>query len=154
MSDYDETKRINDIADECYRLRVTDGPQRERAAAHAVAAHLRERNGMGLAELQVAAHANAVAKGFYEGGRPTFGELVALAHSELSEALEAYRDRGFVEVIVTENGKPEGVASELADTVIRIADMCGALGIDINGAVVKKMAYNATRTYRHGGKRL
>lgn len=153
MSDYDETKRINDIADECYRLRVSDGPLRERAAARAVAAHLRERNGMGLSELQVAAHANAVAKGFYEAGRPTFGELVALAHSELSEALEAYRERGFTDS-VTENGKPEGVASELADTVIRIADMCGALGIDLNTAVVKKMAYNATRTYRHGGKRL
>ena len=93
------------------------------------------------------------AEGPATGAQLTFGELVALAHSELSEALEAYRDRGFIDT-VTENGKPEGVASELADTVIRIADMCGALGIDLSAAVVKKMAYNATRTYRHGGKRL
>lgn len=84
---------ITNIADECYRLRVTDGPQRERAVALGVEAYIRAHDGMGLAALQRAAHANAVAKGFYEGGRPTFGELVALAHSELSEALEAYRDQ-------------------------------------------------------------
>lgn len=61
---------ITNIADECYRLRVTDGPQRERAVALGVEAYIRAHDGMGLAALQRAAHANAVAKGFYEGGRP------------------------------------------------------------------------------------
>ena len=76
--------QIKNIADECYRMRVTDGPQRERACADAVSGHIRAHDGMGLAALQRLAHANAVAKGFHDPA-PTFGELVALAHSELSE---------------------------------------------------------------------
>lgn len=139
---------INDIAGECYRLRVTDGPARERATALAVANHI----GLGVRELVQVAHANAVAKGFHDPS-PSFGDLIALAHSELSEALEAYRENGLASG-VSGNGKPEGVASELADTVIRIADMCGALGIDLEAAIVAKVAYNAGRPYRHGGKRL
>ena len=65
----------------------------------------------------------------------------------------SYRENGLASG-VSGNGKPEGVASELADTVIRIADMCGALGIDLEAAIVAKVAYNAGRPYRHGGKRL
>jgi len=41
---------------------------------------------------------------------------------------------------------------ELADVVIRIADFCGSMGIDLEKQVVAKMAYNETRSYRHGGK--
>ena len=48
--------------------------------------------------------------------------------------------------------KPEGFASELADVVIRVADVCGRLGLDLEAAVVEKMTYNATRPRRHGGK--
>lgn len=48
--------------------------------------------------------------------------------------------------------KPEGVASELADAVIRIADLCGHLGIDLEAAVKAKMAFNETREYKHGKK--
>lgn len=139
---------IKDIADECYRIRVSDGPQRERAAALAVAAYV----GMGVRELVKVAHANAVAKGFHDPA-PTFGDFIALAHSELSEALEAYREHGLADG-TSDGGKPEGVASELADTVIRIADMCGALGIDLEAAIVAKVKHNAGRPYRHGGKRL
>jgi len=142
------TKAITDIADECYRLRVTDGRERERTAALATAAHI----GLGIAELVKVAHANAVAKGFHSPA-PTFGDLIALAHSELSEALEAYREHGLA-AGMSDGGKPEGVASELADTVIRIADMCGALGIDLEAAIVAKVKHNAGRPYRHGGKRL
>lgn len=50
--------------------------------------------------------------------------------------------------------KPEGVPSELADVVIRIADMCGLYGIDLEAAIIEKMAYNKSRPYRHGGKAL
>lgn len=50
-------------------------------------------------------------------------------------------------------GKPEGFVVELADVVIRIADLCGALGLDLAEAIEIKHAYNATRAYRHGGKR-
>jgi hypothetical protein len=107
---------------------------------------------MTLAELVQVSHENAVAKGFHDPP-PTFGDQVALAHSELSEALEAFRDRG-LETWTREDGKPEGVASELADAVIRICDMAGSHGIGLQAAVEAKLAFNATRSFRHGGKRL
>lgn len=49
--------------------------------------------------------------------------------------------------------KPEGVASELADVIIRVLDMCGAHDIDIETAVRLKVAYNATREVLHGRAR-
>lgn len=48
--------------------------------------------------------------------------------------------------------KPEGMPSELADVVIRTLDAADAWGIDIEAAIEEKLAYNATRGYRHGGK--
>jgi len=50
--------------------------------------------------------------------------------------------------------KPEGFGSELADIIIRALDLGVSLGIDISDEVRRKMAYNETRPYRHGGKRL
>lgn len=46
--------------------------------------------------------------------------------------------------------KPEGVAVELADAVIRIADLCGHLEIDLEAAITLKMEYNETRPFKHG----
>ena len=48
--------------------------------------------------------------------------------------------------------KPEGVAVELADAVIRIADLCGHMGIDLEAAIAMKMDYNETRPFKHGKK--
>ena len=49
-------------------------------------------------------------------------------------------------------GKPQGVAVELADCIIRILDYCAWAGIDIEEVIITKHEYNKSRPYRHGGK--
>lgn len=49
--------------------------------------------------------------------------------------------------------KPEGFGVEVADAVIRIFDLCGAMGVDLEAAVKLKHEYNARRSQRHGNKR-
>ena len=170
---------------------------------------------MNLAELQKEAHAIAKQKGWWDEPR-TFGDLIALVHSELSGALEAYRQ----EVLPS---KPHllstRVKAALAEVMIRVAvmaehygvdlvslndysavrsratfgewiaalhqivsralywresveiapgsweqclryavtgveSMAAHYGIDLDSAIVAKMEYHRTRTYRHGGKAL
>lgn len=86
---------------------------------------------------------------------------LALVHSEVSEALEEVRDGrvGADEKGGTYDGsgrftKPEGFATELADVVIRVFDLAGACGIDLEQELATKCAYNRQRPYRHGGKKL
>lgn len=110
------------------------------------------------------AHQNAVSKGWWDEER-SFGEVIALIHSEASEALEDYRNGslpteewyqhkayGARSTQLTHEDKPCGIPSELADIVIRVFDACGRYGIDLEKAINEKMAYNATRPQRHGGK--
>lgn len=97
------------------------------------------------------AHRNAIEKGWHKDPR-SVGELIALMHSELSEALEDHRNGREVNEIYYEGDKPCGIPTELADTVIRIFDFCGLYDIDLEEAIQEKMAYNATRPQRHGGK--
>lgn len=140
-----------------------------------------------LNQLRDDIHENSIKHGWWEQER-SFGEIIALCHSELSEALEEYRNgRPFVWFKCNSKGtegapsghiticgdedtrecilfdspgcedrdhKPEGIAIELADCIIRILDYCGHTGINIEEAIRVKHEYNKTRPYRHGGKAL
>jgi hypothetical protein len=70
-----------------------------------------------------------------------FGELIALCHSELSEALEG--DRGDLMDRHLPHRKMTEV--ELVDCLIRIFDLADAKGFDLQGAYQEKMNYNAQR---------
>ncbi len=116
---------------------------------------------MGLNDLRDEALRIATEHGFTDA---TIGEEIALMHSELSEALEDHRDgRAPTEVWYTDAGyvaqgskreKPCGIPSEMADVIIRVLHFCGKYGIDIEQAVREKMAYNETRPFKNGGKKL
>ena len=113
---------------------------------------------MNINELVAVSYQQAKDKGFHDhDDKVTFGDRIALIHTEVSEALEAYRESGDPSCNyprTEQAGKPEGVPSELADVVIRVADLCGTYGIDLQAAIEEKLAYNKTRPYRHGGKKL
>jgi NTP pyrophosphatase (non-canonical NTP hydrolase) len=80
-------------------------------------------------------------------------EKLCLMHSEISEALEEYRHGhlGLYYSETPEGPKPEGMAVELADAVIRILHFCAHRGINLQHMIEVKMAYNEKRPYRHGG---
>lgn len=118
-------------------------------------------------------HQNAKNHGWWDDKR-AMAELLCLIHSEVSEALEEDRNHhGPTETYYSgkkiidgktiieydhyphdEITKPEGIPSELADIVIRVMDICGHYGIDLEAAIKEKMKYNKKRPFKHGGKKI
>lgn len=104
-------------------------------------------------------------KGFHEPSEREDGivrdaspvERMMLIVSEVSEMMEAYRDDKAADSYRQERDKrgfwkPEGVASELADTVIRCFDYAHNHGVPLGQVVKEKMEYNQTRPHKHGGR--
>lgn len=85
-------------------------------------------------------------RGWWDDALPpsptTIAVKLALIHSEISEALEGVRT-GSHDVHLPNR---LSVEVELADALIRICDLAGALTLDLEAALVDKMLYNAHRT--------
>lgn len=181
---------------------------------------------MDITAMQKEVYEWAYSKGWEPDPDRTFADECALLHSEVSEALEAYRTWKFEDATVThlwteedkpiQNPKPEGVGSEFADVLVRLMhysacgrftfeskpvrymqdeqdtsfgtaitqmhqviskawnshryanstavnhymrrllslllDSCELYGLDLEREYRRKMAYNLTRSYRHGNK--
>lgn len=69
------------------------------------------------------------------------GEMLCLVHSEISEGLEGHR-KGLMDDKLPHRPMLE---VELADAIIRILDIGAGLKLDLGGAYVEKMAFNAVR---------
>jgi NTP pyrophosphatase (non-canonical NTP hydrolase) len=89
-----------------------------------------------------------------------YANKLLLIVSEIVEAHDELRaGRSMTETWYVENfghedqpAKPEGVPSELADAVIRCFDLADEAGIDLAAIIDEKLAYNATRPFKHGKK--
>jgi NTP pyrophosphatase (non-canonical NTP hydrolase) len=92
----------------------------------------------GVKELSELCHSIAKSKGFWDKER-NVGEALMLVVTELAEAMEAHR-------------KQDGANfnEEIADTFIRLFDLCGGMGIDIEAEILKKCEKNKQRPYKHG----
>lgn len=113
----------------------------------------------GIQEAQAAIFAQNLRIGWWTSGEDVDArvpEKLCLIHSEVSEAMEGHRKR------LTDDKLPHRmmIEVELADAVIRILDLAGALGLNIGEAIAEKVEYNNTREdhkfevrTREGGKR-
>lgn len=134
----------------------------------------------GLTELSKLIHSNNVKKGFYDGEKKNFGELLMLVVTELGEALEGMRKRRFANWVKEATDYKEilknvtnvsgdvsekeliarcesfsvnikdSVEDEIADAIIRLFDICGYYEIDIERQIRAKLEFNTTRPYKHG----
>lgn len=130
-----------------------------------------------LNELSKIVYESNKLKGF-DVANENIGQTLMLVVSELAEALEADRkDRRGMLSVFEQDLKYAGVTisdfevgnenfmwiknrfetivkdtfeDEIADTIIRLFDLCGALGIDIEKHIELKFTYNKSRDYKYG----
>ena len=101
----------------------------------------------------------AKSKGFWDNER-NVGEMLMLVTSELGEAMEAHRKGNFFKGEKLLEGDKEYFEArvkdtfedEIADAIIRLLDMAGGLGIDLEFHINAKLQYNKSRTKFHGKK--
>jgi NTP pyrophosphatase (non-canonical NTP hydrolase) len=110
-----------------------------------------------IKELSRIIRKNNEEKGWESAGPELFMEKMMLIVSEISEAVEHYREGWKLDQVFYSAGspmKPDGIPIEMADAIIRILDWCEANNVDIEEALLEKMEYNESRPFRHGGKKV
>lgn len=129
---------------------------------------------MDINSLVLKSHRHAMDKGFWrefqdlmtilDSNRPGEGgqfipyiqnmmlsQKLMLMAEELIETHEEVRNgRPVAEIRFSDDDKPEGIPIELADVIIRVCDLAGFYGIDLDQAIRMKMDYNARRPFMHG----
>ena len=122
------------------------------------------------------AHGTAKEKGFWDTER-NVSEMLMLIVSEVAEAQEAlrknhYADKGISEGLMHDlelertddefhinrdiwktlfqDKIKSSFEDEIADVAIRLFDLCGGMGIDLEKHIELKMKYNSMRGYKHG----
>ena len=89
-------------------------------------------------------HTNSINKGFARSNKQRpIPELLCLIHSEISEALEAYRI-----------GSVLKFNEEIADACIRLFDLAAEYTIDLEYCIERKHKINLQRPYKHGNKKI